>query len=205
MSKTHRDEVPGRPGMWMHTHSGRQFFPLDPRPEDFTIEDLANGLASTVRYAGQGRIDRWYSVAEHCVHIANWLVGQGYPPQVGLVGLLHDAAEGLMHDLTRANKGAVGPAYKLLEKHFQTVIWLKYRLYSWSLAYEGLIDEVDSRIVPVEKAAITNHPGQEWASDALVPLDGITIRCWRPERAKDCWLGLYGWLCRDAGMEPNYD
>lgn len=39
-------------GDWLQTYSGRKFYPLDPRPEDVVIEDIAHALANTCRYAG---------------------------------------------------------------------------------------------------------------------------------------------------------
>lgn len=30
-----------RKGAWMQTYSGREFYPLDPRPEEIHIEDIA--------------------------------------------------------------------------------------------------------------------------------------------------------------------
>jgi hypothetical protein len=48
----------------MQLSSGGRFWPLDPRQEDIHIEDIANGLALDCRYAGQCKIDSFYSVAE---------------------------------------------------------------------------------------------------------------------------------------------
>ncbi len=41
-----------RYGDWIQTYTGKQFWPLDPRPEDVDIEDIANALSNLGRYAG---------------------------------------------------------------------------------------------------------------------------------------------------------
>lgn len=34
-----------RIGDWMQTYTGRQFWPIDPRPEEIEIEDIAHALS----------------------------------------------------------------------------------------------------------------------------------------------------------------
>ena len=41
-----------RSGAWMQTPSGGRFYPLDPRPEDFGIRDIAHALANINRFTG---------------------------------------------------------------------------------------------------------------------------------------------------------
>ena len=48
-----------RKGDWMQTISGRQFWPIDPRPEDVFIEDIAHALSMMCRF--NGHCDRFYS------------------------------------------------------------------------------------------------------------------------------------------------
>ena len=189
------DTVEDRVGEWMQTSMGGRFFPLDPRPEDFCISDLANGMAMDCRYAGQGRVERYYSVAEHSVHMAQYSVRDNIPPEVSMVVLLHDAAEGFFNDLPRAVKHAVGDAYTILEDWFQRVIWVKYGLLDVALAYRGYVKDLDQRMVPLEKAAIMRYP-QPWAYDQFKPLEGITIQCWDPADAKVKWLRTYVELCK---------
>jgi hypothetical protein len=101
------DTHEGRRGEWMQTNSGRRFFPLDPRPEDFTLGDLANGQALDCRYGGQGHIERYYSVAEHAYHGTIELIRRRMDPDICLAFLCHDTAEGLLNDLPRAVKHSI--------------------------------------------------------------------------------------------------
>ena len=52
---------------WMGTFGGLKFHPLAPVATEVDVADIAHGLAMTCRYGGQCM--RYYSVAEHCVHV----------------------------------------------------------------------------------------------------------------------------------------
>jgi uncharacterized protein len=198
-----RDIVDGRMGEWMHTSMGNKFFPADPRIEDIRVTDIANGLALCNRYGGQNRIDRFYSVAEHCVHMARYaLMREGWPAQAAMGALFHDAAEGYLTDLPRAVKHAVGEGYEGLEERLQNAIEEKYGLALVMHGWGRDIKMLDQRIVPLEKAAIMRYP-QPWAHDQFEPLEGVTIQCWSPRKAKAAWLAMYEMLCKMQGLTPE--
>jgi hypothetical protein len=83
-----------RLGDWIQTFSGVQMHPLDPRPEDVRIDDIAHALSNLCRFTGHTRT--FYSVAQHSV-----LVSRNVPPPAALLGLLHDAAEAYLSDIAR--------------------------------------------------------------------------------------------------------
>lgn len=80
-------------GGWMH--------PLDPRPEDFSVESIAATLANICRFGGRCR--PFYSVAQHSVHVME-LVERSHP-DLALAALLHDAAESVLGDAISPLKG----------------------------------------------------------------------------------------------------
>ena len=67
------------------TFSGLRFWPLDPNPEKILIDDIAHALAHQCRFGGHA--SRFYSVAEHSVHVSRLCL-----PEHALWGLLHDVA-----------------------------------------------------------------------------------------------------------------
>lgn len=197
------DVAEDRKGEWMHTSTGARFFPLDPRPEDICISDIANGLALDCRYGGQGRIDKFYSVAEHSYHMAEYARRVlGWGAWAVLAVLMHDAAEAYLNDLPRAVKHSVGAGYDNLEDNVQRIIIKKYGLVDASSFWASRIKALDCRIVPLEKAAIMSYP-QAWAYDTFKPLEEVQIRCWEPRIAKEMWLGMYVKLCFEMGVEPE--
>ena len=90
-----------------------------PASSNFTIEDIAHGLANICRYAGQCR--KFYSVAEHSVLVSETAVGLEFD------ALLHDAAEAFMGDITRPLKQML-PEYKKIEKDVEEAILTKFGL-----------------------------------------------------------------------------
>jgi hypothetical protein len=105
-----------RPGDYIITYSGVRFWPLDPKPEEIRLVDIAHSLAFKVRWAGH--CSRLYTVGTHSLRVAKvaqFLVrrdhplkaattDQGFEPLVQLHALLHDAHEGYLADVPRPVK-----------------------------------------------------------------------------------------------------
>lgn len=79
------------------TYTGRVVKPLDPDPATLTIADIAHALANSCRFTGHTR--RFYSTAQHSYHVS-----QIVPPEIALTGLLHDAGEAYLSDISRPVK-----------------------------------------------------------------------------------------------------
>lgn len=180
----HNPECPesphGRPrnGGWMQTHTGRAFWPLDPRAEDVDPLDIAHALSHLCRYGGH--VKRFYSVAEHC-----WHISQSVAPQHALWGLLHDASEAYLVDLPRPIKRSM-PSYIEAERRVQAVICERFGL---DVVEPAEVKAADSRILLDERAVLLGPMPRPWAADLeqLTPL-GVTIRAHEPKVAKSLYL-----------------
>lgn len=152
---TIRDELD-----WMQTYTGKAFFPLDPSPEDLDIHDIAFGLARCCRFAGQ--VQRFYSVAEHSVHVSFEC-----SPRHALEGLMHDAAEAYVGDITRPVKlalrqidsgriGATGrSSYDDLEDAICRAIAKRWRLtYPWP----DDVKHADEAVLMAERRDLMRKP-----------------------------------------------
>ena len=108
---------------WIETFTGKKFHLLDPQPEEVCIEDIAHALALSCRFCGHVR--QFYSVAEHSIHVSNIC-----EPVDALWGLLHDASEAYIADLSRPVKHCtpVGPPYIAVEARIMAVIAAKFGL-----------------------------------------------------------------------------
>uniref|UniRef100_A0A6M3IJF1 HD domain-containing protein n=1 Tax=viral metagenome TaxID=1070528 RepID=A0A6M3IJF1_9ZZZZ len=82
---------------WITTHTGKKFHYLDPQPDEIDIVDIAHHLSYLCRFTGA--VSGFYSVADHSIRVAELL-----PPELRLAGLLHDAAEAYINDLSRPVK-----------------------------------------------------------------------------------------------------
>ena len=105
---------------WIETFTGKKFYLLEPRAEDVDARDIAHALGQVCRFAGHTR--RFYSVAEHCVHVSRLC-----DPEDALAGLLHDAAETYIGDVTRPMKNAL-PGVREMEEKIRRVIFEAFGL-----------------------------------------------------------------------------
>lgn len=107
-----------RIGKWTQIYGGRMFWPMDPRPAEIHIEDIAHALSLICRFGGHCK--EFYSVAEHSVRVSQLL-----PPELALDGLLHDAAEAYIGDMVRPLK-AMLPEYCSAEDLIRKAIAARY-------------------------------------------------------------------------------
>lgn len=87
------------------TQSGLKVSLLNPHPQVITIRDIAHHLALTNRFCGATLFP--YSVAQHSVLVAEFLEKTGAGPRLALLGLLHDAHEAYLHDISSPAKRAL--------------------------------------------------------------------------------------------------
>lgn len=109
-----------RHGSFFTTFSGIKFYPLDPRPEEILIEDVAHALSLICRYGGHSRT--FYSVAQH-----SCLVSDHLPDEFKFIGLMHDATEAYLGDMVRPLKKQM-PEYCNIEDKLWLVIAEKWGL-----------------------------------------------------------------------------
>jgi hypothetical protein len=106
----------------IRTSSGRLFWPLDAREEEIQLEDIAHALSQLCRFVGHTRM--FYSVAQHSV-----LVSRLCPPADALHGLLHDASEAYLGDVSRPIKHQpIFAAYREAETRLQGLVYLRFGL-----------------------------------------------------------------------------
>lgn len=104
----------------IYTASGRRVLLENPQPEDIKISDIAIALSRLCRYTGHS--ESFYSVAEHSVRVSEIL-----PDEFKLTGLLHDATEAYLGDMSSPLKKLL-PNYRKLEDGFWTAIARKFNL-----------------------------------------------------------------------------
>jgi 5'-deoxynucleotidase YfbR-like HD superfamily hydrolase len=176
-------------GNWMQTFGGRQFWPLDPRPEDVELEDIAHALANICRFGGHCR--EFYSVAQHSV-----LVSRVCPMEDALGGLLHDAAEAYVGDMIRPLKRMLD-AYASAEVTVARAIGLRFGL-DW-LGDQGLpapksVKLGDEILLATEARDLMSAPPEPWVlgaepmAERIVPLP--------PREAEALFLARFAELSR---------
>lgn len=104
------------------TSTGKRFYFDDIESNIIDIEDIATALSRICRFAGH--CSRFYSVAEHSMFVSSLL-----PDELKIAGLLHDATEAYLGDITRPLKAHL-KTYKEIEdklhKHIESVFGISF-------------------------------------------------------------------------------
>jgi hypothetical protein len=180
---TFNNRTTDRKGSWLQTYTGIQFWPIDPRPGEIDIRDIAHSLANTCRY--NGHCTRFYSVAEHCVLMAGFA-----SPENQLAALLHDAAEAYIADVPRPLKVYL-LGFQEIEHRIEECIAEKFGVrYPW----HPEIKELDERILADEKEQLMAPEPADWCL-RLPPLN-VHIEGFDPDEAEALFLATYNRLRR---------
>lgn len=176
-------------GAWMQTFSGGMFWPRSPRPEDWTVRDVAHALALQNRFAGHSL---WpYSVAEHSVR-ASYIV----PPEDALPALLHDTTETYGVDLPRPIKVYL-PEYKAMERTLATTVEQWAGLPRGALG-GARVKHADWVMLATEARDHMAPPPVPWEFPPDVEPLAERIGLWTPHGALS-WLASLPFHVADAG------
>lgn len=167
-----------RKGDWMQTFTGRQFWPIDPRPDEICIEDIAHALSMMCRY--NGHVRTFYSVAEHSV-----LVSQALPDELALWGLLHDASEAYIADIVRPAKRFI-TGYCEVEDRIMNAVCQRFGL---EPTMPAEVKRVDNAILADESATLLGPVPAEWG--LTEPALGVPIIGYAPWDAERMFLARY--------------
>ncbi len=166
-----------RRGDWIRTYTGRAFWPLDARPEDLDIVDIAHSLSMQCRFTGHVR--QFYSVAEHSIRVACLM-----PPAGMLEGLLHDATEAYLVDVPRPVKRLeLMDGYRDAERKLHVVIAHRFGIPSVVSAAVKTADDVLLATEARDLMGVDDWP--------LPPPLRRTIVPWTPAEAEARFLELF--------------
>lgn len=177
---TRNQPAESRAGDFMQVFTGRKYWPMDPRPHEVHIEDIAHSLAMQARYAGH--CIKFYSVAEHSVLIARHLAAK-HAPEVALAGLLHDAPEAYCVDIPRPLKPYL-TNYRAIEQDNWLAIAARFGL---PAELPDEVHDADNRIIADELVNLREMP---WHAKHDRPL-GVKLRYWSPEEAELEFLATF--------------
>ena len=186
---------------WMSTWTGKVVYPLDPKPDQICLLDIAHGLGFTCRFNGQSK---FYSVAEHSVLLADWILKKN-PDQhlVALHALMHDAGEAYLPDIPSPVKLLL-PEFKACEERLLEVILEAFGIPKMDdPASYVFISHIDKKIALNEREVVQPHYNRnmKWVSENMGLLPGIEINCWKPGTAKSMFLECFKSLMRLNGLQ----
>lgn len=143
-------------GPWIITHSGIKVHLLNPDKDEILIQDIAHALSNMCRFVGHTKV--FYSVAEHSIRVADLL-----PKELKLWGLLHDASEAYISDISRPLKSQLD-IYKEVEEKIMRLVADKFNLV-WPMPKE--VKEADTIMLATEATQLTAR------ADIWVPELGV--------------------------------
>lgn len=185
---------------WIELGSGLPFY-FGAEPPQLAsmmlVEDIAQSLSRLCRYNGHTK--RHYSVAEHCILMADYVDRQGGSALDCLTALHHDDAEYIIGDLPRPVKYKM-PQFKELEARLDEAVAIRFGTI-WPMP--PWLKELDARILVDERDAVMRPSGNEWGTDSL---ERMNVR-FMPIRGRIAWCMRRMWLARHkryaSGMTFN--
>lgn len=200
-------------GAWIQTFNGGGFWPLDPRPEDVRLEDVAHALALKCRYNGHCR--RFYSVAQHSVLMADWLAARpGVQWWEPVFALLHDSGEAYLADIPSPVKGHTGVrtgdasgggGWESFADLEDRVVWAVTQRLCPALPETDMtrVGLADKRILIDEVTELfTAEQLSAWTfPDGLMPL-GVPVEPWEWQKAELEYLAA--WNRHTAGVREAW-
>lgn len=160
---------------WIQTYTGKQFFPLNPSPQQIDIEDIAHSLSLLCRFNGHCR--QFYSVAEHSVRVS-----QLVSDELALWGLLHDSSEAYLSDMPKPVKIQIAQ-FSLYEEQLLKVIADRFNL---SYPVPDEIKEADAIMLATERRDLMDEAPASWGLTHSPHPD--PVRALSPPEAKQHFL-----------------
>lgn len=168
----------GRKGDWFQTIEGRQFWPFDPRPGDFSINEIAHALSQICRFNGHTK--SFLSVAEHSV----W-VSLECDPMDAIEGLMHDASEAYLGDMIRPLKIGM-PEYMKVEQAVEAAIAQQF---GFRFPYPESVKRADDAVLLAERRDLLADPPKPWT--VRVPAMERRVEGWGPITARTRFLDRF--------------
>ncbi|EFO32476.1 metal dependent phosphohydrolase [Roseibium sp. TrichSKD4] len=178
-------------GPFILTVSGNYFDYDNPDQSDFGIRDIAHALSNICRFGGHSL--RFYSVAEHSVHVSRLV-----PKEDQLAALLHDAPEAFIGDMPKPLKETLSD-YQRLEERIEKAVMARFGI---PLPLPQSVKRADVQMLRTEQLHIMNNNDDWHFTYGEEPVDladlGITGLGLSPDEAANLFICRYAELRLEA-------
>lgn len=178
---------------WIQTYTGLEFNFMDPDPSTVCVEDIAHALSRLCRFTGH--TPQHYSVAQHSV-----LVSQNIHSAYAFEGLMHDAAEAYVGDVSAPAKimmrRLVGPRVVSPYDRLEQLVWRTIaRRFKLPFELHTRVKTSDLRMLMTEKKMLGEEP-RSWGIN-VEPYTHFQIVPWPAEKAEQLFLSRFHYLYKD--------
>jgi hypothetical protein len=175
---------------FIETFGGKRVYFMDPRPDDFDINDIAHALSNNCRWTGHCSF--FLSVAEHSVAVSLLCNDP-------LAGLLHDASEAYLTDVAKPIKPFL-ENYMDIEDRIMKAIAEKF---GFSYPLSKSVKWADNQQLSTEAHYLVPSKGdhwswERWSAGGVRPVvdEGIAPIGYTPKEAKWRFIQRFNELTR---------
>lgn len=164
---------------------------MKPEEYEYDIEEIALALSNICRYTGH--VNSFYSVAEHSV-----LVSRIVPVEFALCGLLHDASEAFLGDVSSPLKKLL-PEYKRIEERVEAAIARHFNL---PFPYPEAVHQADKRMYWQERQGVADNGVRDtlWHQN-LRATRKAEAKGMKPEMARKMFISEYNKIMKGTNVE----
>lgn len=173
--------------------------------------DIASALSKINRF--NGHTSRLYSVAEHSLHVVRVLEDELHvaDPRALFAGLLHDAHEAYVGDLSTPLKQVLGARWAEVELHVEQQVHARFGTWAALQTHRDAIKRADLLMLGVERRDLLPPGGPPWPQlqglDLPLGLHLDDYADFTPDDWRDAWLDRFAELntaCRVEGASTPW-
>jgi hypothetical protein len=153
---------------------------IAPDPATINPLDIANALSNICRFTGHVR--EFYSVAQHCLLVAHLL-----PRELKFMGLMHDAHEAYVNDLSTPHKGLC-EGYRATEALAWEAVAERFAL---PVELPAAVKYADLVALGMEKRDLLKDHPEEWPCLVGVKLRPEPVIPYSHSDARYLWLDMF--------------
>ena len=172
-------------GDYITTYTGKHFEILNPDPAVIDIKDIAHALSLICR--GNGHVNTFWSVGEHCICCAREAKARGLSERMMLACLLHDASECYMSDVPRPFKKSL-PAYREHEDKLLSLIYEKFLGTDLTAEEQKQLKEIDNAMLWYDLKVLLGEPQTSEKPEIHIEL-AYTVRSFK--EVEEEYLTIY--------------
>lgn len=178
---------------WLQTYTSGRFDFKYPSVKDVNIVDVAHALSMLPRFTGHGKFH--YTIAQHSLTMCAAMRADKASRKVALAGLMHDAHEAYIGDISSPFKLYLQNEFDLdineIEKPYINIIEERFEIDLTSDEIKKQIKYYDSACLRTEAESLFERIVDGWATKIELRLQHKVKNILTPMEAKQLFIGTF--------------